>query len=297
METDNSIEFLQDDDQLNDDGTDYADNGQNVSTNHNGTYTSNESFVWENEQHFSEEEYDDNERYCSVTRLCTLQQITSSATATYIQYGICTESGDLIPEMVQTNENVYSDITPDDHKRSLVLEAIGQMENDTGLQEQICEKNFDQNTTSTSIQSDDITQSGDITTTADFHMDIQAEVNVETTVTNASDVDGPMIPSRPKRKRKVAPAYESFMKEQNGRNRSNVKSTTKPTAASHASKTSNVLEQVPDVKQADCKLAKAKEKKSAARKTICSTRPKILDSNDKTDEATNVLTISSKNYL
>lgn len=157
----------------------------------------------------------------------------------------------------------------------------------------------------------DSTQSADITTTVDFQMDIQAEVDVETAGTkgmecNGSDV-GPMmeeskIPARPKRHRKLVPAYESVLKKRlmTSQNWSNVKITSEPLSSSSSPSLSNAStndsKQCTDAEQSECKMAKAKEKgKSAARKMISCTRSEILDSDDKTDKAANKSTVSGKN--
>lgn len=305
MVTDNLIEYLYDVDEQDDD-----DNEQNVSSNYSHTPTTNESFVWKNEPNFAEEQYDDGgERYGPVMQ-CTMRQITSSAT--YIQYDVCTESSNYISGPVETDTNEYSDFTPDvdddaHHKRSLVLAAIGQMENDVGPQEQLDEKNYEQSSSPPlSIQSADITQSGDITTTDDFQMDIQAEVNVETTGNNSKQssenddgliLEDVEIPLPPKRKRKVAPVYESYLKKRrmDGRNRSNVKTT--PISASPSNGSTKVVIQFTEVKQPICKLAKAKEKRQpAALKTVLG--PKMqLPGNGRTDKAANLLAVSGKNYL
>lgn len=295
MEADNPVEYLHDDDPR-------VDNGDGM--NQNGTPTTNETFVWENKQNFVEQQYDEGhgERYGSIVQI--------SSSATFIQYGICTENIRYIPETVQMNTNEYSGFTPDEdsqHRRTLVMAAIEQLDNENVSQERIHQKNQEHGLSPLSIQSDDITQSGDVTTTADFHMDIQAEVNVETTGTKAKECSendvGPMldeseIPSRPKRRRKVVPAYASYMERcKGGKNASDVKATPKPTPPSDVP--TNDSKEVLDVKQLDCKLAKAKEKrKSAARKTISGARSKILDDIDKVDEAkASVSTISGKNCL
>lgn len=106
-------------------------------------------------------------------------------------------------------------------------------------------------------------------------------------------LDDSEIPPRPKRKRKMRPDYESYMKE-----RANVKKTPKPSKATPSADATNVSKELidkssTDVKQTDCKLAEAnQQRKSARRPTISGSRPKISDSDKRTDVVANTLAIS-----
>lgn len=150
-------------------------------------------------------------------------------------------------------------------------------------------------------------QSAGITSTAGF----QAELNVDTTETNAIECTENDVGSRPKRLRKqTISMYEFYF----GHHLSSVKPTPKPSSSSDGS--TKVLEQFTE--QPDCKLAKAKEnKQSAAHKMVPSprmqlprpkmqlpgpravpcTRSMVLDTNNKSDEVVDVLTISGEDYL
>lgn len=225
----------------------------------------------------------DGEGYDTVLQV-TMQQYTSSATEyRYIRY-ITAENDVLIPanDEISGNENTeFSPDTDSHHKRSLVLAAIEQMATNIEPNVQINEEKYEQCPPQSSSQ------------LADFQMDIQAVVNVGTPSTNANDCGendvGPMlnvseIPSRPKRQRKVVPAYELYLKE-----RTNARATPKTTTTSV--KATKPLKQLVNLEQPDGKLAKANEKrKSATRKTISGSRSTILDKDDKA----NVATVSGK---
>lgn len=200
------------------------ENEENIIIDHDGNAPI-ESSVLENDQQLIEQQYS------SVTQL-TLQRTTEYS---YVQYS--GNHGFYNPEMAEPNTNVYNDFSPTDdlnYKRSLVIAAIGQLEksNDESHQhapenEQICGQNFDAPMSpSTNIQS------ADITTTDEFLMDIQAEVNVETSHSKANDdcenYVGPTMKEseillRSKRKRKQTREFELFMKELNAKTKSKPK--------------------------------------------------------------------------
>lgn len=276
------------------------DDGQHDGFDNVQALTTNESFVLIDAQDFAGEQYYEEQ--------LTMQQFT----AQYSYIHMCTKSD--VYENAETNTSEFSYFPPDNdshHKRSLVRAAIEQMENDAEPPVQTTEKpreeNHEQTSAQLSIQSADITQSGDITTTADFHMDIQAEVDVETAGTNVNycsenDV-GPMldesdIPSRPKRQRKLKPDYELYLKEL-----ANARATSKSSKATPSTEPVKVSKELIDkslthVKQPDCKFAKANQKrKSAVRHTISGSRSKILGSDDKADVKANVLASSGKFLL
>lgn len=77
-------------------------------------------------------------------------------------------------------------------------------------------------------QAYDVTQSAEVTTTGDFSMlNVQAEVDVETTEDAAPMMDESEVPKRTKRNRKQKPELQLYLKGLHA-NRSHAKSTSKP---------------------------------------------------------------------
>lgn len=227
----------------------------------------NESIIWENVENSAAMHYVEGVEGDGTVMQST--HYTSSVTQyRYFQY---TESG----ESVEINPNEYPELllAPDSHHRcSLVLAAIDQMPNNAESNGQTYEEECKPLPPFSSIQSADVTQSGDITTTAGFHMDIKAEENVGTPTEN--DGENAVGPSRPKRQRKVMPDYAEYLKE-----RANARAAPKAsTSSGEATKTSK-----PPVKlqNPESNLTKAiGKRKSAIRKTISGSKSEILDQDD-----------------
>lgn len=185
--------------------------------------------------HASEmEEYVMNEQY-SCTHV-TMQRTTIDTQYQVVQFDV--------PETAEVNSEAYPDIANADYdfKRSLVLAAIGPLveANDESHelqlpQQQMPDDIHDHSTTqncdvpvshmspSANIQSDDIT------TTDEFLLDIQAEIDVETCGRKANNdaesgqcIVGPMlkeseIPVRSKRDRKQKPELTLYLKTLNAK--------------------------------------------------------------------------------
>lgn len=229
----------------------------------------NESVVWENEENSAAVEYDDDgEGYVTQS---TMHHYTEYQ---YIQ--IITTETDGNMELVNEYPDLLHD-TDSHHKRSLVLAAIEQITNNDEPSVPAHEQKFEPQPPpqSSSNQTADETQSDAISTTADCPMDIKAEIKVETPSNNVGEND--VGPSRPKRQRKVVPAFASYMK-----NRANSRAAPKPsTSSGEAAKNSKPAVKV---EKPDSKVAKANEKrKSATRKTISGSQSEILEKEDKTD--------------
>lgn len=179
----------------------------------------------EDEQHSSQEisvraPYNSDAHYI-------VEPITSSAAeCTYVvQY----ETDGYTPEFAEKNIDEYANFQSDENLKR-VIEAIHQLEKDNEPDKQTVSSMY--------VQLDDVTQSGDISTTEDFQMDIQAQVNVKTTEPDDDDPcendigllikveDELEIPLPAKRCRKTKPELELFLKScVDGRKRTPVKKT------------------------------------------------------------------------
>lgn len=208
------------------------DSEANSGTDRSNAPIADEAFESENEEFLIEEQYDNDEIYDHITEYTVLETTKSIS---YVKYDVLTESD------VESSSQLYSD---GDHNRSLILAAITQLEEENETiaineaRERSAELPYEQKSDGANkqtiantpfeatVQSDDITQSGDVTTTYnnDFLMDIQAEVeivDVETTGAKANDVhendvdpllDEAAIPMQTKRRHKWTTKMELYLK-------------------------------------------------------------------------------------